>query len=175
KADNFERLCAVARAGKRCGVAVVAVLDTSRPLAHGIKLSDLTENAQHFHVGGDGFATWESAPSELQKYVKASCPDAPGHAQYRFLTEVLAPAARHGANRPVRLRYFLQQDKPWAASTETKVSAVIGRRGDGSPQELQLGDEEGLPIHGLLVGPTGSGKTTLLHSLVHSMAHRHSP
>lgn len=175
KADNFERLCAVARAGQRCGVAVAAVLDTSRPLMHGIKLSDLTENAHHFHVGGDGFATWESAPAELQKYVKASCPEAPGHAQYRFLTDVLAPAAKQGANRPVRLRYFLQQEKPWSTSTETSVSAVIGRRGDGSPQDIELGDAEGVPIHGLLVGPTGSGKTTLLHSLIHALAHRHSP
>lgn len=175
KSDNFERLCAVARAGQRCGIAVVAVLDTSRPLAHGIKLGDLTEHGHHFHVGGDGYATWESAPPELHKYIKVTCPDPPGHAQYRFLTDVLAPAARQGANRPVRLRYFLQGEKVWAASTETRVSAVVGRRGDGSPQWLELGDAEGVPIHGLLVGPTGSGKTTLLHTLIHSLAHRHSP
>lgn len=175
KADNFERLCSVARAGHRCGIAVVAVFDTSRPLTHGIKLSDLTEHGHHFHVSGDGYASWESAPPELHKYVKASCPDPPGHAQYRFINDVLAPAARQGANRPVRLRYFLQQEKPWMVGTETKLSAVIGRRGDGSAQELSLGDAEGVPIHGLLVGPTGSGKTTLLHSLVHSLAHRHSP
>lgn len=175
KSDSFEKLCAVARAGQRCGVAVVAVLDTSRPLSHGIKLSDLTEHAHHLHVGGDGYATWETAPTELQKYVKASCPDAPGHAQHRFFVDVLAPAARQGANRPVRLRYFLQQEQSWLVNTEEKLSAVIGRRGDGSPQEIELGDAEGVPIHGLLVGPTGSGKTTLLHSLIHSLAHRHSP
>lgn len=173
--ESIEQLGAVARAGGRCGVSLVAVVDTTRPLGYGNELEDLTVNAERFHVTPDGYATWQSAPEHLRERVRVHCPQPPGSAQYRFFTSALAPAQRQGANRPVRLRHYLQREQPWATTTERMVTAVIGRRADGSAQELQLGAGEAVPGHGLLVGPMDSGKTTLLHGLIHSLAYRHSP
>ncbi|PSL01358.1 FtsK/SpoIIIE family protein [Haloactinopolyspora alba] len=173
--DDAQQLWSLARTGNRCGVAVVAVIDTGRDLPQGVSLSDLTSTAEHVHVDDDGGASWESAPPALHHHTRVRCPNPPGTRQHRFLATVLAPAAARGSNRPVRLTELLQSEPPESASTTTTVSAPVGLGADGTPIELAVGDDEDVPIGGLLVGPSGSGKTTLLHAFIHALVHRYPP
>lgn len=173
--QTAEQLWAIARTGRRCGVSVVAVLDSSRALPSGVTLEDLTDHAEHLHIWADGSATWVSAPKGVGGTTMVRPPAPPGERQHTFLTDVLAPAARRGANRPVLLADLIAAEPAGSGSTVTTISAPIGRAGDGSPIELGVGDDEGIAIGGLMVGPSGSGKTTLLHAFIHSLVHRYSP
>lgn len=173
--DDAHQLWAIARTGHRCGVSVVAVVDTSRALPQGVALSDLIAHAHHVHVDTRSGITWESAPPDLRDHVRIRIVNAPAEPQYRFFTDILAPAAREGANQPVLMGDLLRGVPLGGGSTVTTIAAPIGRRADGSPIDLAVGDEEGTAIGGLLVGPSGSGKTTLLHTFIHALAYRYPP
>ncbi|WP_158602740.1 FtsK/SpoIIIE domain-containing protein [Jiangella rhizosphaerae] len=174
-ADDAQQLWSLARTGNRCGVAVVAVVDTGRELPQGVVLADLLENAEHLHVDHEGGATWVSSPPALLHNARVRCPNPPGSAQHRFLTTILAPAVRRGVNRPVVLSDLLAAERPGTGTTHTRVAATVGQAADGSAIELAVGDDEGVAIGGIVVGPSGSGKTTLLHAFIHALVHRYPP
>lgn len=174
-ADDAAQLWALARTGNRCGVGVVAVIDTGRDLPPGVDLTDLTDVAEHIHVDHEGGATWESSPPTLHHNARLRCPNPPGSAQHRFLATTVAPAAQRGSNRPVHLADILATEEPGTGRTLTSISAPVGVRADGTTMELGVGDDESVAIGGIIVGPSGSGKTTLLHGLIHALAHRYSP
>ncbi|HEY9412714.1 MAG TPA: FtsK/SpoIIIE domain-containing protein [Jiangellaceae bacterium] len=170
-----EQIWAIARTGKRCGVSIVAVVDTSRDLPNSVRLDDLAEHSEHIHIWGDGSATWASAPKNIGAIAMVRPPQAPTDRQHAFLNKVLAPAAKRGSTKPILLADIIAQEPMGSGNTAKAISAPIGRAGDGEVVELGVGDDEGVAIGGLMVGPSGSGKTTLLHAFIHSLVHRYSP
>ena len=178
------RLC---RSASRAGVSVALVWDRSRPVRQSIVLDDLAGLADgftHLHVaapsagarGGPGIRVqWVNAPGRLSQHSHVQPLGSPGLEQHLFVSTKVGPAADEGAKRALRLLDLLDLSGRWQWTSETRLEALVGRRENGDPVTLSIGDDEESSIGMVLVGASGSGKTTMLHSLIHSLAYRYSP
>lgn len=166
---HIERLSLIARNGPRAGVFVVAVVDSSQQLPHGMRPEHLTRGMLALTQGkGQAFSVPGLPGAELH-------PEAlpPGrNAWLDRLVELVTARARDATRISIPLLGY-KPEQLWTASAMTEIRAPIGRSAERADQEFLL-NEASLP-HGLVAGATGRGKTVLLNSLILGLCWRYSP
>lgn len=169
------RLGSIMRNGQRCGVYVLMVRDTSRPMPYGVELADLEAHATCLdlpesttaagrRIWGAPFALDELTPDDRQVASR--------------VVEVSGQAALDAMNVEVPFTKMLalaglEEASWWRASATQMLRAPLGPSGARRIQHLELG--QGLTHHGLIIGRTGSGKTNLMHVIIATLALTYPP
>jgi hypothetical protein len=169
--DNAtRRLASILQSGARCGVHLLLLRDTTRPMPSGVAEADVLRACTRilwrdgaFHLDRAGL---ENEPVTL---------DAPPSAnRLQELLRTVGRAAKQASVVQVPFSTIAPADDAvWTASTAAKVEVPIGRTGATQLQRMLLG--EGTKQHVLLAGKTGSGKSTLLNAMIVNMASWFSP
>lgn len=164
------RLVSIASNGARCGVHVLATVDTLQPMPYGFNASDL-QRVSHVVSWADNRFIWRDP-------VFSSCTlvldDPPEKDLFDSILHKAGDAAQKAAKVEVPLTKVLDVGGPWwSECSQNHLAAPIGRAGARKVQLLALG--EGTAQHALVGGRTGSGKSTLMHVIIASLAVRYSP
>ncbi len=168
--EAARRLASIAASGARCGVYLLASIDSRLKLPRDFYLNELEEHAATLVWSSSGFV-WKHA--DLQRWpLQVAAPPTAEQA-----TAVIHAAGRQalGANRvEVPFRTVAPADEAWWTHDSRRELAVpLGRLGATKQQLLRLG--RGTSQHVLVAGKTGSGKSTLFHALITNLALHYSP
>ncbi len=164
------RLVSIATSGPRCGVFLLASVDTKLRLPQNFDLNDLATNATVFEWSGSVFT---SSDEELKALPLTL--DAPPEPD---LFTKLVKAAGHESKDARRVEVAFERIAPkdaqlWASDTRSGLDVPLGRAGATKLQHLRLG--KGTSQHVLIAGKTGSGKSTFLHILITNGALHYGP
>ncbi len=164
------RLISIATSGPRCGVFLLASVDTKLRLPLNFELHDLTTNATVFDWTGTAFA---SSDDELKGLPLTL--DAPPEPD---LFTKLVRAAGHESKDARRVEVAFERIAPkdsqlWTGDTRGGLDVPLGRAGATKLQHLRLG--KGTSQHVLIAGKTGSGKSTFLHILITNASLHYGP
>ena len=164
------RLVSIATSGPRCGVFLLASVDTKLRLPQNFDLLDLATNATVFEWNGTAFT---ASDDELQALPLTL--DAPPEPD---LFTKLVKAAGHESKDARRVEVAFERIAPkdaqlWASDTRSGLDVPLGRAGATKLQHLRLG--KGTSQHVLIAGKTGSGKSTFLHILITNAALHYGP
>jgi len=164
---SADQLGRIIRNGPKAGVHVVASLDATAPVPHGVDLDALFEGAVRIDVQGSERAV-ASVP------VMGRAPFRPDPFPDPILVEGLldrVATAFARRSRALDSRGILPP-AAWDASSADGLEVPIGLDADGAKLRLEIGDD---PAHGLIGGMTGMGKSNLLHMIVIGLASRYGP
>lgn len=164
------RLVSIATSGPRCGVFLLASVDTKLRLPLNFDLHDLATNATVFDWTGTAFA---SSDDELKALPLTL--DAPPEPE---LFTKLVKAAGHESKDARRVEVAFERIAPkdsqlWTSDSRGGLDVPLGRAGATKLQHLRLG--KGTSQHVLIAGKTGSGKSTFLHILITNAALHYGP
>lgn len=164
------RLVSIATSGPRCGVFLLASVDTKLRLPLNFDLHDLATNATVFEWNGSAFI---AADEELKALPLTL--DAPPEPD---LFTKLVRAAGHESKDARRVEVAFERIAPkdsqlWTSDTRSGIDVPLGRAGATKLQHLRLG--KGTSQHVLIAGKTGSGKSTFLHILITNAALHYGP
>lgn len=164
------RLISIATSGPRCGVFLLASVDTKLRMPLNFDLNDLATNATVFDWTGTAFA---SSDEELKSLPLTL--DAPPEPE---LFTKLVKAAGHESKDARRVEVAFERIAPkdsqlWTGDTRGGLDVPLGRAGATKLQHLRLG--KGTSQHVLIAGKTGSGKSTFLHILITNAALHYGP
>ncbi len=164
------RLISIATSGPRCGVFLLASVDTKLRLPMNFDLLDLATNATVFDWANSSF---HSTDEELRTIPLTL--DAPPEPE---LFTKLVKAAGHESKDARRVEVAFERIAPkdsqlWTGDTRGGLDVPLGRAGATKLQHLRLG--KGTSQHVLIAGKTGSGKSTFLHILITNAALHYGP
>lgn len=164
------RLVSIATSGPRCGVFLLASVDTKLRLPLNFDLHDLATNATVFEWNGSAFTSSDDELKALPLIL-----DAPPEPD---LFTKLVKAAGHESKDARRVEVAFERIAPkdaqlWASDTRSGLDVPLGRAGATKLQHLRLG--KGTSQHVLIAGKTGSGKSTFLHILITNAALHYGP
>ncbi len=188
--DNAaRRLVSIAQSGPRCGVFVLASVDTKLRLPLNFDLKDLESNATVFDwIKADGslrdpnlaspsdaatLTGFATADPELRPLpLRLDAPPEPD------LFTRLVKAAGHESKDARRVEVAFERIAPkdsslWMSDSRGGLDVPLGRAGATKLQHLRLG--KGTSQHVLVAGKTGSGKSTFLHILITNAALHYGP
>lgn len=180
--SSFRRLVSIARNGPKCGVYLVILHDSNKPLPYGCSIDELTPHFKVLHPGENGTLFYTEKPYALGKrnLWNVVCDTPPS---LKVLTQIIkrtGELAQDGMRVEVPFDKLLQMagltEPDWLSpdrSTATGIQIPLGPTNDRYPQQLSLGS--GTAHHGLIVGRTGSGKSNLLHVIISGLAWKYSP
>lgn len=164
------RLVSIATSGPRCGVFLLASVDTKLRLPMNFDLLDLAANATVLDWANSSF---HSTDEELRTIPLTL--DAPPEPE---LFTKLVKAAGHESKDARRVEVAFERIAPkdsqlWTGDTRGGLDVPLGRAGATKLQHLRLG--KGTSQHVLIAGKTGSGKSTFLHILITNAALHYGP
>lgn len=164
------RLVSIATSGPRCGVFLLASVDTKLRLPLNFDLNDLATNATVFEWNGSAFTTSDEELKALPLTL-----DAPPEPE---LFTKLVKAAGHESKDARRVEVAFERIAPkdsqlWTSDSRGGLDVPLGRAGATKLQHLRLG--KGTSQHVLIAGKTGSGKSTFLHILITNAALHYGP
>ncbi|MFM9964524.1 MAG: FtsK/SpoIIIE domain-containing protein [Planctomycetaceae bacterium] len=164
------RLVSIATSGPRCGVFLLASVDTKLRLPLNFDVHDLALNAAVFNWNGTAFI---AADDELKALPLTL--DAPPEPE---LFTKLVKEAGHESKDARRVEVAFERIAPkdsqlWTGDTRRGLDVPLGRAGATKLQHLRLG--KGTSQHVLIAGKTGSGKSTFLHILITNAALHYGP
>ena len=164
------RLVSIATSGPRCGVFLLASVDTKLRLPLNFDLHDLATNATVFDWNGTAFTASDDELKALPLIL-----DPPPEPD---LFTKLVKAAGHESKDARRVEVAFERIAPkdvqlWASDTRSGLDVPLGRAGATKLQHLRLG--KGTSQHVLIAGKTGSGKSTFLHILITNAALHYGP
>lgn len=166
----LRRLVSIATSGPRCGVFLLASLDTAQPLPRDFPLSDLEQNSTVLTWQGGRF---RAADPELGR-LPLRLDEPPPSAEFTQLVRIAGQNAKQARRVEVPFdRIAPSQNERWTGDSRGGIDVPLGRAGATKLQHLRLG--RGTSQHVLIAGKTGSGKSTLLHALVTNLALHYSP
>jgi hypothetical protein len=164
--------------GPRCGLYVIAHMDTRLPLPRGVDLGALRPFFSELSrlEASDLYEVMESGQDAAAPQIMRLDPT-PAQEQ---VSEIVGGYGRHSEaalNVKVPYRRLLRMSGEgaellWARSSLDGICVPLGPSGK-NVQALTLGT--GLTHHGLLVGRPGSGKSNLLHVFITTAARLYSP
>ena len=164
------RLVSIATSGPRCGVFLLASVDTKLRLPLNFDLQDLATNATVLEWNGSAF---ESSDEELRALpLTLDGPPEPD------LFTKLVKSAGHESKDARRVEVAFERIAPkdsqlWVGDTRGGIDVPLGRAGATKLQHLRLG--KGTSQHVLIAGKTGSGKSTFLHILITNASLHYGP
>jgi len=168
--DAARRLVSIATNGPRCGVYVLATVDTEQPLPHGFNLADLERTATIITWNGERFV-WQDEDYR-DAILELDAP--PPMEQFERIVKAVGAAAKEASRVEVPFeRIAPPPEQWWQADTRRGIRAPIGRVGARGIQYFEVG--EGTAQHVLVAGRTGSGKSNFMHVLINSLATTYSP
>jgi hypothetical protein len=163
-------LLSIASSGARCGVYVLASIDTKLALPGGFRLADLEQHAIKL-VWKETQFVWKEEAVEKFPLVMDSPPPSDRFSRIVHLT---GEAAKDSNRVEVPFEFIAPADDAWWTSDSgTGIDVPLGRAGATKRQSMKLG--RGTAQHVLIAGKTGSGKSTLLHALITNSALMYSP
>ncbi|XZE53397.1 FtsK/SpoIIIE domain-containing protein [Planctomycetaceae bacterium SH139] len=155
--------------GRRCGVFLVLVRDTSQPWP--VDLPALPEShVLRLRIDDRGQLRHLTPELDLLPVVPTLPP--PSSAVVR-LAEQIGQAAVAAQRVEIPLDECVPPSDYDAADSGAGLQIPVGRQGVGRSLQIELG--RGMQQHILVAGKTGSGKSTLLHALITAAALRYSP
>jgi hypothetical protein len=175
---SARRLVSIARNGARCGVYLLIVCDSAKPLPYGFSLDELRQSASVIeapHGSTETSLRW--ADSDFQSWrIHLDSP-----APRPILTSIISAVgelAKDGMRVEVPYRKLLSLSQVgdetwWKATTAKCIRVPLGPTGARKLQYLVLG--EGMGHHALIVGRPGSGKSNLMHVIITTLALTYSP
>ncbi|MBL7065835.1 MAG: DUF87 domain-containing protein [Anaerolineae bacterium] len=167
--DAARRLVSIATNGPRCGVYVLATVDTKQPLPHGFNLADLERTATVIAWDGKR-VVWQD--DDFRDAILEL--DTPPMARFERIVRAVGAAAKEASKVEVPFeRIILPPEAWWQADTRRGIRAPIGRVGARGIQYFEVG--EGTAQHVLVAGRTGSGKSNSMHVLINSLATTYPP
>jgi S-DNA-T family DNA segregation ATPase FtsK/SpoIIIE len=165
-----ERLVSIATSGPRCGVYLLAAIDSNQAMPHGFDPAALETvgNVLRWNQG-----EFRPADAELQPLVlRPEVPPPPS--QFATIVRRVGEQSKHVRRVEVPFRRIAPAEAEiWSADSRRGIDCPLGRAGATKLQHLRLGS--GTSQHVLVAGKTGSGKSTLLHVLVTNLALRYAP
>ncbi|MEM1444202.1 MAG: FtsK/SpoIIIE domain-containing protein, partial [Verrucomicrobiota bacterium] len=161
----LQRLQSIATSGARCGVFLLAHVDTGAEMPRTAQLPELQRNAIRlihregaFHLPG---IPEEGAVLSIERL--------PEGADFGKWVHRIGEANRDSNRIEVPFSFIAPEpEQRWTGSTKDEISVPIGRSGATKLQYLSLG--KGTCQHALIAGKTGSGKSTLFHVIVTNLA-----
>lgn len=180
--SSYRRLVSIARNGPKCGVFLVIVRDSDKPLPYGCEESDLHNLCEVLIQDSRGSFRFREAPYTLDDealwVVIADKP--PPTKLFSEIINSVGGLAKEGMRVEVPFEKLLDianiATPNWSSpdrSTASGIEVPLGPTNDRKPQQLTLGS--GTAHHGLIVGRTGSGKSNLMHIIITSIAWKYSP
>ena len=164
------RLVSITQNGPRCGVYVVALVDTDKPLPHGFNLADLEQNATVIAWNGERFV-WQD---EDFKDCRLELDVPPPAELFDRIVKTVGEAAKEASKVEVPFaRIAPALANCWTGSAQDGLNVPLGPSGARKFQSFSLG--KGTAQHALVAGRTGSGKSNLLHVLITNLALTYSP
>jgi hypothetical protein len=169
------RLISIARNGARCGVYMLIVSDTGKPLPYGFSFDELQQSASVVTIQGGDSLRWDDPDfGSWRLQLDAAAPN-------ETLSRIIGTV---GALTKDAMRVEVPYDKLlshaqlgdeswWKASTAKSIRVPLGPTGARKIQYLVLG--EGVGHHALIVGRPGSGKSNLMHVIITTLALTYSP
>jgi hypothetical protein len=181
------RLVSIATSGPRCGVFLLASVDTKLRLPQNFDLLDLATNATVFEWVGQSSPTPSASTEDVgcvrQGFVSSEeelkvLPlrlDAPPEPDlFTKLVKEAGHESKHARRVEVAFERIAPKDSQlWASDTRSGLDVPLGRAGATKLQHLRLG--KGTSQHVLIAGKTGSGKSTFLHILITNAALHYGP
>jgi hypothetical protein len=164
------RLVSIATSGPRCGVFLLASVDTKLRLPMNFDLNDLAVNATVLDWDGAAFA---SVDPELRS-LPLSLDQPPDPDLFTRLVREAGHESKDARRVEVAFeRIAPKESQLWTGDTRRGLDVPLGRAGATKLQHLRLG--KGTSQHVLIAGKTGSGKSTFLHILITNAALHYGP
>ncbi len=164
------RLVSIATNGPRCGVYVLATVDTEQPLPHGFNLADLERTATVI-AWHNGHFVWQD---EDFRDATLELDSPPPMEQFERIVKAVGAAAVEASVVEVPFEKVVPPPEDWwQADTRKGIKAPIGRVGARGIQYFDVG--QGTAQHALVAGRTGSGKSNFMHVLINSLAITYPP
>ena len=171
--DALRRLASIAASGPRCGVHVLAALDTRQtPAGGGTFVDDVARHATVLQHDPDaGRFAWDD---EVFGRFPLALDAAPGDAALTDVLRIVGEAARAAKRVEVPFESITPDDgELWSLDSARELRVPVGRTGATRLQQFSLG--KGVAQHALVAGKTGSGKSTLLNGLITNLALWYAP
>lgn len=167
--DGYDSLRALIEGGRRCGVFLILVRDTSQPWPAELPpLPDAHVLRLRFDDQG---RLWQTDPDLEALPIRAVAP--PSSAMMESLAERIGRAAVAAHRVQIPLDDLIPPEDYDSADSAGGLTIPVGRQGVGRSLEIEFGG--GMRQHMLVAGKTGSGKSTLLHALITAAALRYPP
>ena len=169
----LSRLASIAASGARCGVHILAALDT-RQTARGAAtaLEDVESHSTTLvHDPESGRFRWELEPyARLPLTLDAP----PEEAALTDVLRVVGRAAKEAKRVEVDFGAMTPGDGDlWSRDSARDLHVPVGRSGATRLHDFALG--RGVAQHALVAGKTGSGKSTLLNGLITNLSLWYAP
>ncbi len=172
----FARLASIAASGTRCGVHVLAALDT-RHVVRGSEafLEDLDRHCNTLvyekqEDGGKRFRWQDATFGRLPLTLDAP----PDESALTDVLRVLGQAARDAKRVEVPFETITPREgEIWSLDSAQDLHVPVGRTGATRLQTFRFG--HGVAQHALIGGKTGSGKSTLLNALITNLSLWYAP
>ena len=162
------RLVSIAQNGPRCGVYVVALIDTDKPLPYGFNLADLEQNATVIAWNGERFV-WQDEDFK-DCLLELDAPPPPE--LFDRIVKTVGEAAKDASKVEVPFARIAPANC-WTGSAQDGLNVPLGPSGARKFQQFSVG--KGTAQHALVAGKTGSGKSNLLHVLITNLTLTYSP
>jgi S-DNA-T family DNA segregation ATPase FtsK/SpoIIIE len=163
------RLVSIAQTGPRCGVYMLILADTQKPLPYGFSLADIERFADV--IDGDEHFAWQDND---YKDCLLELDSPPAAVLFNRIVNTVGEVAKDNSRVEVPIeRIVPSPEQYWAGTSRLGLRVGLGPASARKTQYLDLG--QGTAQHALLVGKTGSGKSTLLHVLITNLALTYSP
>lgn len=165
-----KRLVSIASNGPRCGVYLVATVDTEYKLPYGFNLEELERVSTVISYQERGFI-WQE---DKFKEGSITLDEPPPNDQFERIVKLIGAVAKSSNVVQVPFERIIPKVEDWWKGDASKgIRVAIGRVGARSLQNFDLGD--GMTQHALIAGRTGSGKSNLLHVIINGLATTYSP
>ncbi|MEM7576038.1 MAG: FtsK/SpoIIIE domain-containing protein [Planctomycetota bacterium] len=168
--DGLARLSSIASSGARCGVFVLLMCDSRKPLPHAIgdDLRHHCVSVRRERLNPGDIAGWRNGDEVFGRF-PLTLDQAPQDEQSSALIHRIGAAAVNAERVQVPFESITPPpEKRWSADSSDELRVPIGRTGATRLQYFTLG--HGVEQHALIAGKTGSGKSSLLHALVTNLA-----
>jgi len=171
--------------GPKCGVHVLMLWDTSKPLPHGVTEQKIVQNVNTLTLVNDELAY--ATPTPFQSNVHLFLDAVPEAEMFSGLVVSHGERVKDGSRVVVPFTQMMERLTTagpamlqgatgiWTMDNSKKLIAPLGPTGARKIQQLNLGEGGTTAHHALIVGKTGSGKSNLLHVMIMSMAELYSP
>ena len=196
--QTLERLSTIVTSGARCGVYVVLLVDTSRPVPHGFDFSRILASSFVVDAGstssrsGGGDTPHTPIVLDHPPELRMTATDSPFGRIVAAVADGSSTAGTVHTPFPKALSLFMSKVKAsanafpgiddgfdlshldtwWKSTSIDGLHAPIGRLGANDLQVLSLGGQN---MHTLVVGQTRSGKTNMIYVLLSALCTLYGP
>ena len=169
---SLSRLASIASSGARCGVHILAALDTRQTPRGATALEDVESHCTTLvHDAEAGRFRWELEP---YKRLPLALDAPPEEAALTDVLRVVGKAAKEAKRVEVDFNGMTPPEgELWSRDSARDLHVPVGRSGATRRHEFALG--RGVAQHALVAGKTGSGKSTLLNGLITNLALWYAP